>query len=207
MSIVACASCFLLSSALVGPDASLPDRLRVGIGTRTGNGLGATTGVRARAAMYGSCGRRLDGGQRESAVRSPATRVLAIWIVALVVGACGRYGAATTASGTPPPADFPVGMWQKQTDGERVTWTFRPDGIWTEVYESLDGSYSGPSKGRYVVTADTVTIDPLFPSSFEPSTHAWRIDNGLLWTTFRDGSQEDSDYFATLDGLPWQRVP
>jgi hypothetical protein len=157
--------------------------------------------------MYGSCRRRLDGGERESAVRSPATRVLAIWIVALVVGACGRYGAATTATGMPPPADFPVGVWQKQSDVERVTWTFRPDGIWTEVYESLDGSYSGPSKGIYLVTGDAFTIDPLFPSSFEASTHAWRVDGDLLWTTFKDGNQDDAEYFAGLDSRPWRHVP
>jgi len=139
-------------------------------------------------------------------VRSPATRVLAIWIVALLVAACGRYGAATTATGTPPPADFPVGSWQKQTDFERVTWTFRPDGIWTEVYERLDGSFSGPSKGRFVVTDTSLTIDPLFPANFDPSTHVWRIDGDLLWTTFSNGNDEDRDYFSNLDLLPWRRV-
>ena len=140
-------------------------------------------------------------------MRSPAMRFLAIWIVALVFGACGRYGAATTAIGTPPPPDFPIGTWQKQTDAERVTWTFRPDGTWTEVYQSLDGAFSGPAKGRYQVTEDTLVIQPLFPSTFQPSTHVWRQDGELLWTTFQKGTDEDVEYFGTLDGLAWERVP
>lgn len=140
-------------------------------------------------------------------MRSPATRVLAITIVALVMAACGSYGPATTATGSPPPSDFPIGTYQKQDDLERVTWTFRPDGIWTEVYERLDGSFSAPSKGRYVINGSVLAIDPLYPEQFEPSTHDWRVDGKLLWTTFRNGTDEDAEYFANLDRLAWRPVP
>ena len=126
-------------------------------------------------------------------------------MIGLLVLACAAPGSAGYAGQAPPPG-FPVGAYEKSNDDERVLWTFRPDGVWTELHLTLDGAYAGVFKGLYHVDDGTLVIDPGFPAEFEPMTHAWRVEEGRLWTTFVAGDDEDRSYFEGIDQLPWEPV-
>ena len=132
-------------------------------------------------------------------------RVAASALIVLLVVACAPPGSARYA-GQAPPAGFPVGAYEKTTGDGRVLWTFRPDGVWTELHLTHDGGYAGVFKGLYRVDDRTVVIDPGFPAEYEPTTHAWRVEDGRLWTTFVAGNDEDRSYFESIDRLPWELV-
>ena len=139
---------------------------------------------------------------------------LAVVVVAWVAAACVDGGA------TPPPAGvrpdgFPTGVFAKEFDDDtlgpmRLSWVFAADGNWAEVPEATAGQSmnTGPARGRYVVDGDLVTLEVDRPTFWGWTRHTWRFEGDRLITTY-DSSELpfDEAFFATIDDLPWVRVP
>ena len=87
---------------------------------------------------------------------------------------------------------------------------FDEDGAWAEVPEATAGQTlpTGPARGRYVVDGDLVTLEVDRPTFWGWTRHTWRLEGDHLITTL-DASElpEDAEFYATIDDLPWVRVP
>lgn len=83
---------------------------------------------------------------------------------------------------------------QNENSG-RFTWTFGPDGTWTVVQESIDGSLiNNPVfRGGYIVAGDTLVVTTEFPSD--------NRDAGLHYTWTKDGSAVRFDVIDAPDPM------
>ena len=140
--------------------------------------------------------------------------ILATTLISVVAVAC--------AGGDTPPAagvrsdGFPTGVFEKTfVDPDfgpmRISWVFDGDGDWAEVPEAIAGQRIfpdiGPSRGRYTVDGEMLTIIVEKPIAFD-NQHHWRLDGDHLITELEDSDlPQDADFFAMLDRQPWVRVP
>ena len=141
----------------------------------------------------------------------PSLLVLAglLALAGLLVG-CGSPGgsgptgsAGPARSGSAIPADLPLlGTWTVEvTKGDleaggvadpgtrnensgRFTWTFKPDGTWTSVQESLDGSpvINPVFRGEFSVDGATLTATTTFPEQYrdEGLDYSWAVEGDEL---------------------------
>ena len=136
---------------------------------------------------------------------------------------CGTTGTSGTPppAGTQPassggtiPATFPLlGAWvtsitkadlvaggvtdaglQNENSG-RFTWTFAPDGTWTQVQESLDGSpINAPVfQGTYTVDGQSIVATTTFPEQYR--------DSGLRYDWVLEGDAVRFDLITPPDPL------
>ena len=155
--------------------------------------------------------------------------LLAPAVAALIVGACGGPAPATPPTDPTPRESGPhalVGSWTTtitKSDLEaagltepgllnensgRFTWTFLPDGTWTSVQESLDGSpiVSPVYRGTYTASAATFVATTEFPEQYR--------DSGLPYTWLLDGDElrlfvldpPDAVMPVIVETHPWTRV-
>ena len=139
--------------------------------------------------------------------------------------AAGSPGPGSAEAGIP--ADFPLlGSWTvevtkadleaagisdpraRNENSGRFTWTFNPDGTWTTVQESLDGSpvNSPVFRGTYSVDGSTLTSTTTFPDEFR--------DAGLHYTWALNGDEVRLDLLDPPDPIlplivethPWRRA-
>jgi hypothetical protein len=162
----------------------------------------------------------------------PGTFMALAVLVAALAAACSTPGAPSAAptgpgaSGAAIPADMPLlGAWvteitkadlaaagiedaglQNENSG-RFTWTFAPDGTWSQVQESLDGSpiNSPVFRGTYTVDGVSVVATTTFPEQY--------ADDGLHYTFAVSGTEVTFDVADPPDPLleaivethPWSR--
>jgi hypothetical protein len=172
------------------------------------------------------------GGPRRA--RPGAILVLA----AMTLAACGSTAAspsdaATSAPSSAPsaggiiPGDFPLlGSWttsitkadvaaagitdpnaQNENSG-KFTWTFAPDGTWSQVQESLDGSpINAPVfRGTYTVDEGSIVATTTFPEQYQ--------DAGLHYAFVLEGGGVRFDLLDPPDPIlpiiiethPWVRA-
>jgi hypothetical protein len=137
---------------------------------------------------------------------APARAMVAAVSLGLLVLACGPLsvgrdgGAATSGSASAAMTTSPlVGAWVTEITREdlrgagieaegvldensgRFTWTFKPDGTWTQVQESLDGSsVAAPVfEGLYEVDGQELIQRTTFPEQFagDRLVFTWGIDD------------------------------
>ena len=133
----------------------------------------------------------------------------------LAIAACSGPGTSTPPPAGVRPDGFPTGVFAKEFDDEllgpvRLSWVFAEDGGWAEVPEARAGQSmnTGPARGRYVVEGGLLTIEVDRPTFWGWTRHTWRLEGDQLITTY-DSSELpfDEEFFATIDHLPWVRVP
>jgi hypothetical protein len=155
----------------------------------------------------------MRSGPRSISRSASILGVMALAAAALV-GACASPRVPSSENPTAA-SGFPLGAFTKElSDGElghvRLVWTFEPDGRWAEVPFALEGqTLRAPTvRGRYTVDGATVTIATDFPPDWGTSSHGWRMDGDLLWTSFIESDvPEDKDWYAALDSRPWTPYP
>jgi hypothetical protein len=179
--------------------------------------------------------RREAGPARQSRRVRPSVLVLTelIVLVALVAG-CGSPGGSGATGSTGParsgsaiPADLPLlGTWTVEvTKGDleaggvadpgtrnensgRFTWTFNPDGTWTEVQESLDGSpiINPVFRGEFRVSGSTLTATTTFPEQYRDDglEYAWTVDGDDLRLDILN--PPDPVLPLVVETHPWKRA-
>jgi len=182
---------------------------------------GTTTTTRRRPGA-GTAGR----GSR----RAPAS-LLALAALLLGCGSPGGSGApgsgAPAGSGSVIPADLPLlGTWTVEvTKGDleaggvadpgarnensgRFTWTFKPDGTWTEVQESLDGStiINPVFRGLFSVSGATMTATTTFPEQYRDAglDYAWTVEGDELRLDILN--PPDPVLPLVVEAHPWKRA-
>lgn len=136
-------------------------------------------------------------------MRGLSLTLLTSAIAALLLVACGGPAAPATPTGPAPMASGDsalIGTWTTtitkadleaagltdpglhNENSGRFTWTFRPDGTWTQVQESLDGAPVNTPvfRGTYTATAGTFFATTEFPEQYR--------DEGLPFTWVVDGA-------------------
>ena len=158
--------------------------------------------------------------------------VLGLVVLGLAALGCATPGASpSTASvgGTPPAslAGHPLlGAWTVEVtkadlaaagvsdpgaQGEnsgRFTWTFAPDGTWTSVQESLDGSpvINPIFRGTFVVDDSTLIATTTFPAQYADAGlhYAWAVEGDELRLDLTD--PPDAVLPVIVETHPWHRA-
>ena len=90
----------------------------------------------------------------------------------------------------------------------RFTWTFAPDGTWTNVQESLDGApvMNPVFRGTFSVEGTTLTATTTFPPEYADAGlhYAWSIDGDELRLDVLD--PPDPIIPIIVETHPWQRA-
>ena len=167
-------------------------------------------------------------------MRHVAAGLLLTAAVTAAVAGCATGGvgsstpAASAGGGGSPAAALPLhGTWttsitkddlaakgvsdpglQNENSG-RFQWTFAPDGTWTSVQQSLDGSpINGPVfQGTYVVAGDQLVSTTTFPEQYRDAGlhYTWAIDGANLVLDILD--PPDPMLPVVVEAHPWTRVP
>jgi hypothetical protein len=165
-----------------------------------------------------------------------STRMLSLVVASvatIAIAACGGPGASGGSATTPPtgsgaiPADHPlIGTWttdvtradmaaagisdpagQNENSG-RFTWTFAPDGTWTQVQESLDGApvMNPIFRGTYTVDGASFVMVTTFPPEYADAGlhYRWALEGDAMRFDLLD--PPDATLPIIVETHPWARA-
>lgn len=165
-----------------------------------------------------------------------STRMLSLvfaFVATIALAACGGPGASVGAATSGPagtsaiPADHPlIGTWttevtkadiaaagisdpgaQNENSG-RFSWTIAPDGTWTQVQESLDGSpvMNPIFRGTYVIDGTTLVMTTTFPPEFADAGlhYSWALEGDAMRFDLLD--PPDPILPVIVETHPWVRA-
>jgi hypothetical protein len=178
---------------------------------------------------------RTSGAERgRTRGRRRTWSVVFLTVAAVSLAACGSPAAspepaatAAPSTGTVIPGDFPLlGSWttsvtktdlgaagitdpnaQNENSG-RFTWTFAPDGTWSLVQESLDGSPINTPvfRGTYTVGGVSIVATTTFPEQYRDTGlhYDYALENGGVRFDVID--PPDAFLPVIVETHPWVRA-